>query len=81
MSMHDEFDPFDEGEGRDLLGDMAPASFHAPDDWWRQLVAGLDEGRLEQLRAGGLSITVMNGDGVEKVPLEPPGSLFDDSAG
>lgn len=59
-------------EGADLLGDMTPASFHAPDDWWRQTIAGLDETARAKLLDGELSIVVMNGRGVEKVRLEPP---------
>ena len=68
-----------EAEGRDLLGDMAPASFHAPDDWWLRLVGRLDERQLEQLRAGELSYVVMGAEGVEKVRLQPPLWLFDDT--
>ena len=79
MSMHDEFDPFAE-EGRDLLGEMASASFHASPDWWRRLVGRLDECQLEQLRAGELVYVALGADGLEQVRLEPPSWLFGDAA-
>jgi len=77
MNLHDEFD--DDG-GRDLLGDMTPASFHASPDWWRRLVGRLDEGQLEQLRAGELSYVALGADGLERLALVAPAWLFGDAA-
>lgn len=66
MSMTNEPDP---------LGDMTPARFMAPDDWWRRRYAELDEEGRDKLCAGELSFVAMGADGVEKVPLEPPAWL------
>lgn len=67
MSMTNEPDP---------LGDMTPATFHASPDWWRRLVERLDEGQLEQLRAGELSYVAMGADGMERFELVAPAWLF-----
>ena len=67
MSMTNEPDP---------LGDMTPATFHASPDWWRRLVARLDEGQLEQLRAGELAYVAMGADGMERFELVAPAWLF-----
>ncbi len=56
MNMTNENDP---------LGDLTPASFHASPDWWRRLVDRLDQGQLEQLRAGELSYVAMGTEGME----------------
>ena len=71
MSMTNEPDP---------LGDMTPATFPASPDWWRRLVARLDEGQLEQLRAGELSYVSMGADGMERFELVAPAWLFGDAA-
>jgi len=77
MNLHDEFD--DDG-GRDLLGDMAPASFHASDDWWRRQYAALDEAGRGKLVRGELVYVALAADGLEQVPLKPPAWLFGDAA-
>lgn len=65
-----DFDAFDDGP--DLLGDMAPAAFHAYDDWWRRLIDRLDDPELAKLVAGELSVVVVSEGGMEKVRLDPP---------
>jgi|JI10StandDraft_1071094.scaffolds.fasta_scaffold177148_4 hypothetical protein len=63
---------------RDLEGDMAPASFHPTDEWWRTFLAELDPAGIAKLRAGRMSLTVMGRDGVETAPLVAPAWLFED---
>lgn len=70
--MHEDHEDRDDLDDADLLGDMAPASFHAPDDWWRRYAATLDDEQLGKLRAGELSIVTFGPSGVERVPLVPP---------
>ncbi len=79
MSEYSNEDDFEDLE-RDLLGDMAPASWHAPDDWWSRQYAALDDAGRAMLVAGELSITVMSPSGVEKVRLQPPGWLVEEHA-
>jgi len=43
-------------------------------------VARLDEGQLEQLRAGELSYVSMGADGMERFELVAPAWLFGDAA-
>lgn len=57
---------------RDLLGDMAPASFQPTDEWWRGFVAGLDVKGRRNLFAGELFLTVWNGSGMERVAVVAP---------
>lgn len=64
---------YDEDDERDLEGDAAPASWQAPDEWWRGFVAGLDVDERRKLLAGDLSIRTMNAHGMERVPLVAPG--------
>lgn len=79
MTDHDQNDPL-EDDGADLLGDMAAATFSAPEAWWRQFVTKLDERQLEQLRAGELRVTTMGPTGMETVPLVAPRWLFEDES-
>ena len=69
MSNGNEFDP---------LGEMTPAVFVAPDDWWRRLVDRLDERQLEQLRAGELSYVAMGAEGMERFALVAPAWVFEE---
>ncbi len=51
------------------------ASFVAPDSWWRDTYDRLNDDGRDQLVAGALSFTSLGEDGLETVPLVPPGWL------
>jgi hypothetical protein len=71
-------DDYFEAEERDLLADMAPASWQAQDEWWRTFVAGLDVEQVADLRAGRMSFAGWNGHGMVAAPVVAPRWLFED---
>ncbi|MBI4882896.1 MAG: hypothetical protein HY826_02440 [Actinobacteria bacterium] len=84
MSNDDDTTEGFDGEHRfELNGDelttSAPAVLVVLDeDWWRKLVAQLDDVGIDKLLAGELRYTAFADDGVASLPLVPPQWLRDE---